>query len=141
MDIQEIKEDLFKKSMTRHNVLDLSVGLFTLLFHEFIAKPYYRTYIYANDIYDFHIADTLGNSLGTIAGIFIIVGLIGRDIIKNQLLIKITTISFILFELAQRLFGKPIDPWDVIATILTGGFCLFIYGRIHQNKIEEKGVV
>ncbi len=43
MDIQEIKEDLFKKSMTRHNVLDLSVGLFTLLFHEFIAKPYYIT--------------------------------------------------------------------------------------------------
>ena len=141
MDIQEIKEDLFKKKMTWHNLLDLSVGFCTLLFHEFIAKPYYRTYIYANDIYDFHIADTLGNSLGTIAGIFIIVGLIGRDIIKNQLLIKITTISFILFELAQRLFGKPIDPWDVIATILTGGFCLFIYGRIHQSKLEEKGVV
>ena len=79
--------------------------------------------------------------MGTIAVIFIIVGLIGRDIIKNQLLIKITTISFILFELAQRLFGKPIDPWDVIATILTGGFCLFIYGRIHQSKLEIKGEV
>jgi hypothetical protein len=45
-----------------------------------------------------------------------------------------TTISFIIYELAQPLLGKPIDPRDIIATVLTGGLCVLIYRMIHQSK-------
>ena len=48
-----------------------------------------------------------------------------------------TTISIIIYELAQPLLGKPIDPWDIIATILTGGLCALLYRIIHQSKHDR----
>lgn len=124
-----------KWSLTRQQIIDLAIGVSTLILHEFFAKPYYRHFIYSNNIDDFHIADTLGNTLGTITAIFIVVGLMGRNKTKNDFLIKVTTISIILYELAQPLLGKPIDPWDIMATVLTGIACIFLYGIIHPNKI------
>jgi hypothetical protein len=133
MTLGEIKENLSTWKLTRQRVIDLSIGLGTLLLHEFIAKPYYRKYIYAHAINDFHIADTLGNTLGTIATIFVVVGLIGGDKTRNLPLIKITTIAGVVYELMQPLLGKPIDPWDVVATILTGVLCAVLYPVIHRG--------
>lgn len=137
MTINELKGEINKWKITRHRILNLTIGICSLMLHEFVAKPYYRAFIYSNNLYDFHIADTLGNSLGTIAEVFIVVGLIGRDITRDHFLIKMTTISIIIYELAQPLLGKPIDPWDIIATILTGGLCFLLYRMIHQSKHDR----
>jgi hypothetical protein len=138
MTLDEIKKDFSTWKLTRRGLVDLSIGLATLLLHEFVAKPYYRKYIYSHAINDFHIADTLGNTLGTIAAIFIIVGLIGSDNNRNRSLIKIITIAGVVYELAQPLLGRPIDPWDIIATILTGILCVALYGGIQASTQQTK---
>jgi hypothetical protein len=130
----ELKENITNWRFSKERAIYFTIGLTTLLFLEFVAKPFYRPYIYSNDIFDFHIADTLGNSLGTIAGIFIILTFLGRDRNQYHFLIKTTTISFIVYEIIQPLLGKPIDPWDIVATILAGGLCLLIYQLLNFGQ-------
>lgn len=139
MTINELKIEINQWKITRKRVIDLVIGVCFLLLHEFIAKPYYRSFIYSHKIYDFHVADTLGNSLGTIAEVFIVVGLFRSDKTRDHFLIKITTISIVVYELLQPLLGKPIDPYDILATVLTGGLCFLSYRIIHQSKTRPTG--
>ena len=44
-----------------------------------MARSFYRPYIYANEINDWVIADTVGNSLGTVTAIFVILTMSGRS--------------------------------------------------------------
>jgi hypothetical protein len=133
----ELKENITNWRFSKERAIYFTIGLTSLLFLEFVAKPFYRPYIYSSDIFDFHIADTLGNSLGTIAGIFIILTFLGRDRNQYHFLIKTITISFIFYEIIQPLLGKPIDPWDIAATILAGGLCFIIYQLLNfDQKVE-----
>jgi hypothetical protein len=134
MTLSEIIHSITKWRFTKDRAIFLTIGLLTLLFLEFVARPIYRPFIYSHKIFDFHIADTLGNSLGTIAGIFLIITFLGRDKTQYQFLIKTITISFIFFELIQPLFGKPIDPYDIAATIISGGFCFLLYQLLNRDK-------
>ena len=136
MTIVDLKTELSNWKLGKHRIIDLSIGVSTLLLHEFVAKPHYRKFIYSRNIHDFHIADTLGNSLGTITAIFIVAGLIGSEKNSNQFLIKTTTMAMILYELCQPLLGKPIDPWDILATLITGGWCGLVYDTIHRRKTQ-----
>ena len=110
MTVDEIKQAITNWKITCHRILDLTMGVSTLMLLEFVAKPYYRPFIYSHHIDDFHLADTLGNSLGTLAGVFVVVGLLGGDKTRDHFLIKMTTISFIIYELAQPLLGKTNRP-------------------------------
>jgi hypothetical protein len=113
----------------------VAVGLTAVGLYEFVARPIYRPYIYRNQINDFHLADTIGNSLGTIATVFVLIGLIGQGKSQHLFLIKTITLSVALYELAHPLLGKPIDPWDILATFLSGGICLLLYKAIHRPPI------
>ncbi len=87
----------------------------------------YRFYIYRNNFNDFHIADTLGNTLGTMTTLFLLLGIFSNSYIPQVgFLIRIGTFSVVVFELVHPLLGKPIDIWDIIATILTGFISHFI---------------
>jgi len=131
MTIQEIREDVKHWRFTRERIINLSIGLVTILIYEFIARPIYRPYIYRNKINDFHLADTIGNSLGTVATVFVLIGLIGQGRRQHLVLIKTITISVVFYELAHPLLGKTIDPWDILATFLTGGLCFVLYKVVH----------
>ncbi len=135
MTLQELKEEIINWRFSKERVINLSIGLAALLIYEFIARPYYRPYIYSNNINDWHIADTLGNSLGTMATIFFFIGLIGRERTQHYFLITTVTISVALYEIAHPLLGKPIDFWDIIATFLTGGFCFMLYKLIVHTRL------
>jgi hypothetical protein len=134
MTIKDLKHSIITWRLTKERVINFSIGIVAILIYEFFARPIYRPYIYKNNINDLHIADTIGNSLGTIATIFILIGLIGQGRNQHLLLIKIITISIVLYELAHPLLGKPIDPWDIVATIVTGGLCFILYKIIHTAK-------
>lgn len=134
MTLSEIRKSIIYWRFSKDRAIFLTIGLSTLLFLQFIARRIYRPYIYSQDIFDFHIADTLGNSLGTIAGIFIIITFLGRDKSQYLFLIKTITISFVFYEIFQPLLGKPIDPWDILATILTGGFCFLTFQLLFRDK-------
>ena len=136
MTIRELKAELVSWKFTRARAINLAVGFSALLIYEFFARPIYRPYIYSHQINDFHIADTLGNSLGTIATIFIFLGLIGKTEAQHIFLIKTITISLILYEVVHPLLGKPMDFWDVLATLLTGWFCWVLYRFIHKANVK-----
>jgi hypothetical protein len=133
MTINDLKEGVYNWRLTKERKINLTIGATAILILEFLARPIYRPYIYRNHIDDFHLADTLGNSLGTVAAIFVLIGLIGQGRIQHLFLIKTITISVVLYELAHPLLGKSIDPWDIVATFVTGWLCWILYRFIHTE--------
>jgi hypothetical protein len=140
MTIKDLKYGIVNWKLTKERIINLIVGLTAVLIYEFVARPFYRPYIYTNNINDFHVADTIGNTLGTIATIFVLIGFIGKGRSQHIFLIKTITISVALYELAHPLLGMPIDPWDILATILTGGICLILYKVIHPQEQMDKAL-
>lgn len=113
--------------------------------YELLARPYYRPYIYKHQLFDFHIADTLGNTLGTIATIFTLTAIFSSERVKGVSLVIIITVSLILYEIAHPLLGKPIDLWDILATWITGilsyGLFNMIFGRPTRNVIHTNPIL
>lgn len=134
MTVKDLREELKHWRMTKYKVINFTIAILSLLIYEFIGRPVYRTFIYSNNLNDFHIADTLGNTFGTVTTLFFLVGIFSNDKIKGNYLIKVGTISVVVYELAQPLLGKPIDPWDIVATVLTGGISLLAYNLIFQER-------
>jgi hypothetical protein len=108
------------------------VGLGAVILTE-IGRHVYRPFIYASGMYDFHIADTMGNSFGTVATIFVLLAFFGRDQDADRRIILSATVGTALFELGSPLLGKPIDPWDVSATLIAGAASGILARRLHQT--------
>ena len=130
--MQKLKTEITNWLHSRRRIINLLIGLGALVLCE-VARATYRPYIYSRGINDFHIADTLGNSLGTVATAFVFTALFGRDLAQDYFMIRTVTISVALYELAHPLLGKPIDPWDLLATVLAGVFCEIIHRSIHKQ--------
>lgn len=139
MTIEDLKDGLTGWRFTRERIINLTIGLFAVLTYEFVARPIYRPYIYKNNINDFHIADTIGNTLGTVAAIFLTIGFLGQGRVQHFFLMKNIIMAVTLYEFAQPLLGKPIDPWDILATLITGGLSLVMYKVIHP--VGKKNIV
>lgn len=127
-----LKNEVVNWFMSKRRIINLLIGLSAVVFYE-VARAYYRPFIYLNGINDFHIADTLGNSLGTIATIFVFVSILGIDRAKDIFLIRTVTIAVIVYEMAHPLLGKSVDPLDIIATIGAGVFSELLYRIIHRS--------
>ena len=137
MTINDIRNEIIGWKFSRYKAINFTIGICALLLYEFVGRPYYRPYIYSNNIYDFHIADTIGNSLGTIATVFILISLFSRDSSHGYFLVNVITVSIILYEFAQPLLGKQIDPFDIVATVITGGICFVIYSLLFKNYVAS----
>jgi hypothetical protein len=134
MTLNDFKKEISNWKFSKQKAIYFVIGMAALLFYEFVARPYYRPYIYQNNINDFHIADTIGNSLGTIATVFGFLFLLGGEKNRDLFLIKTVTISLVVYELSQPLLGKPIDPWDIAASLLTGVFCLILHQIVYRKN-------
>src|SRR5688572_6862411 len=128
-----LKSEIANWFSSKRRVINLLMGLSAVVLYE-LARAYYRPWIYQNGINDFYIADTLGNSLGTIATIFVFVSLLGIDRAKDIFLIRTVTIAVTVYEFTHPLLGKQIDPFDIIATVIAGLFSEILY-RIIQWKL------
>ena len=137
MTIEGFKKEIQNWKFTRYKLINLSIGIAALLIYEFIGRPWYRPYIYSNNINDFHIADTLGNSLDTITTIFILIFLLSNEKVKGNYLVVLGTVSVTVFEIAHPLLGKSIDFWDILATLLTGGISFIILNSIFKDRKEK----
>jgi hypothetical protein len=138
MTLNDFKEELKNWKFTKYKLINFAIGISALLIYEFIGRPIYRPYIYNNKINDFHIADTLGNTFGTLPTIFFLIAILSNETTKGNYLIKLGTFSVVLFELAHPLLGKIIDIWDIIATILAGLVSYLIYNGIFKDKSNEQ---
>jgi hypothetical protein len=102
------------------------VGLVALALTE-IGRNYYRPFVRAHALNDFHLADTLGNSFGTMTTVFICLAVFGRGNASDRRFLFIGPVSVFIFELAQPLLGKTPDPWDLLATVVFGGLSVVVY--------------
>src|SRR4051812_31120721 len=103
----------------RRRSINLLVGLGALLLTE-LGRHVYRPFIYAREIYDFHVADTMGNSAGTLTTIFVMLAVFSPAEEFDDRIIVSATVGLVLYELGQPLMGNPVDPWDVAATLIAG---------------------
>jgi hypothetical protein len=131
--IERLNVEILDWRLSKKRFIHLIIGVIALLLAE-LGRAYYRPFIYSQAINDFHIADTLGNSFGTVAAVFIFVALLGRDKARDTFLIRTVTISVVVYEIAHPLLGKPIDPFDIIATVLAGVFCEGLYRLLHRQS-------
>lgn len=138
MTLNEFGNEIKNWKLTRYKAINLVIALSAVLIYEFIGRPLYRPYIYKHGINDFHIADTLGNSLGTVATIFFLIGILSTEAAKGKYLIVLGTCSVVIFELAHPLLGKPIDSWDILATLVTGAICYLVYNLIFKTHGSDK---
>ena len=116
--------------LPRARILNLLIGLTAAVLCE-IGRHVYRPFIYSRGIWDFHFADTLGNSFGMMATAFVLVGIFGRGGPHNGFVLRCTIIGVALFELASPLLGKVVDPWDLVATLIFGWLTLRLYDLVH----------
>ena len=134
MTLSDIKKEIIGWKFTSYKLINISIGVLALLIYEFIARPIYRPYIYANRINDFHIADTIGNSLGTLATVFIFIGLLTSELLQGKYMMRIIILGLVLYETAHPLLGKAIDIWDIIATLVTGVLSYLLFICLFRKK-------
>ena len=92
-----------------------------------LGRSFYRPYIYENKIADYFIADTIGNSFGTMTAIFMILTLSGKGTNKDWILVLIIISGLLVYELLNLTGKTAIDINDMIATVIFGTISALIY--------------
>ena len=115
----------------------LGIGIFAYMVTE-LARSFYRPYIYANGIHDFHIADTIGNSAGTVTAIFMILTLSKAGRAKANQLILMVFCGLIAYEVLSATSGHRIDVWDLAATVLFSGLSWWAHHGILVPRFGKK---
>ena len=109
--------------------ITLTIGILAFFLTE-VARSFYRPYIYANDIDDWVVADTIGNSLGTVTAVFMILTMSGRGTSWDWRLVAMVIAGLIGYEMLNLVSDHPFDINDVIATVVFGGISIIVYARI-----------
>lgn len=105
-----------------------------------MGRKIYRPYIYSNDLFDYWLADTIGNLTGTIAIIFFELAFIYPNYRTGRKLIILITFGLMVYELLQYLSPRSILDWrDLIATLIAGLITWGIY-ELLSKKIKEKEI-
>ena len=130
------KERILKIDKKRIIFFAIFISMFVLTE---IGRKVYRPYIYANHIYDFWIADTIGNFTGTIAIVFFDLAGVNPYYKKGRWFILIIICGLIVYELVQYfLSGRNTCDWrDILATIIAGVISFGLYELIYKNDIAK----
>ena len=115
-----------KNNLTSLKKITLLIGISAFLITE-LGRSFYRPYIYANKIDDYFIADTIGNSFGTVTAIFMILTLSGKGTSKDWKIVFIIIAGLIIYEFLNLTGKTAIDVNDIIATVVFGTISVLIY--------------
>lgn len=107
----------------------LAIGISAYFLTE-MGRSFYRPYVYANELDDWVVADTIGNSLGTVTAIFMILTMAGRGTRWDWRLVGVVVIGLIGYETLNLTGDHPFDFNDVAATLIFGGLSSLAYRRI-----------
>lgn len=106
-----------------------------------IGRKIYRPFIYSNDIFDYWIADTIGNFTGTIAIVFFDFAGVNPKYKQGRIFLIIITLGLIVYELLQYFLPRSILDWrDMIATLIAGLISWGIYELLFK-KLKEKEIM
>jgi len=102
------------------------------------GRSFYRPYIYSNNLNDYFLADTIGNSFGTVTAIFFILTVVGKGRTKDILIIILVITGLLLYESINIFLNSSIDTRDIISTIIFGIISILIYKALLIP--EEKNI-
>ncbi len=129
------RERLLQKSTLRILYLAAFVGCFIATE---IGRKVYRPYIYHNGIEDWGIADSIGNSLGTLTQIFLYLGLAHATQAQSYRIIGFVTLGYIAYEIVQPILPRGTFDWaDVLATVAAGCAAAILVAVIHHYVPES----
>jgi hypothetical protein len=129
------KERLLKKSTLRIIYLALFVACFIATE---LGRRVYRPYIYRNEIDDWGMADSIGNSLGTLTQIFLYLGLANATQVQSYRIIGFVTVGYIAYEVVQPILPRGTFDWaDIIATLAAGCAATMLVGVVHHYFPES----
>lgn len=122
--------------ITRTRVSYFVVFLVMFLITE-IGRKIYRPFIYRHDLFDFWIADTIGNFTGTITIVFFNLAVSNPAPKRGRLSVILITMGVVAYELAQAFSPRSVlDVKDIVATLVAGLISLWIYGRLSRGERE-----
>jgi hypothetical protein len=125
-----VRHHLLKRGeYTQLKQCTLGVGI-TAYFLTEMARSFYRPYVYANGIDDWVIADTIGNSLGTVTAVFMILTLAGRGDSRDWRLVGLVLTGLIAYELLNPFSSRALDLNDIYATLIFGAFSIVTYASV-----------
>jgi len=116
--------------------ITLIIGLIAFFLTE-MARSFYRPYIYQNELFDYYIADTIGNSLGTVTAIFMILTLAGKGSKKDYHFIGILVLGLLAYEGMNLLGTTPFDWRDAVATIIFGILSWIVYAYLLRKTYSN----
>jgi VanZ family protein len=104
-----------------------------------IGRNIYRPYIYANNIDDYGIADSIGNTGGIIVQIFFMLAILNSPRKKVFRVIGFIVIGYILYEILQPYLPRGVFDWkDIYGTLIGGVISLFVWlfvKKFVKNKV------
>lgn len=113
-------------NLTSLNKRTLLIAILSYAITE-LGRSFYRPYIYENKIVDYFIADTIGNSFGTMTAIFMILTLSGKGTNKDWMIVVIIIAGLLVYELFNLTGKTAIDINDMIATVVFGTISAITY--------------
>ncbi len=117
----------------------LTVGIIAYFITE-MGRSFYRPYIYANSIDDWIVADTLGNSFGTITAVFMILTMAGKGTHRDWRLVGIVLAGLLAYEMLNLGGTHPFDINDSLATLIFGAISAATYWLILAKYGREDSV-
>ncbi len=129
---------MIRPVLNRFRIINGLIGATALVATE-LGREYYRPFIYSRGIRDYGIADTIGNSLGTITAVFVVLCVSGKNSSTDYRLIAILTLGLCVYELLQGPMGGRIDPNDIFATLISGAICAFLYRLLYGHPLRLSG--
>jgi len=116
--------------------ITLSIGMSAYFVTE-MGRSFYRPYIYANGIDDWVIADTLGNSFGTVTAIFMLLTMSGRGTAWDWRIVVMVLLGLVGYETLNLAQNHPFDVNDLFATLVFGALSAIAYARILARHGES----
>jgi len=98
-----------------------------------IGRYIYRPYIYANQINDFGIADSFGNSGGILVQIFFGLAVFNSSKLKSIRLMCFFITGYVLYEFVQAITPRKVFDWnDIYGTLIGGTIAMIVFLIIHK---------
>ena len=124
------------RTIDQRRLVYLFISIFAFVITE-VGRDIYRPFIYANDINDMGIADSIGNLGGIFVQIFLALAILNSPLKKGIRLILFFTIGYIVYEFIQPILPRGVFDWnDILGTVIGGFLGMVLFLLI--NKIITK---
>jgi len=126
------------KTIDRLRVIYFGIAVLFFFLTE-IGRKIYRPFIYSNNIDDYGIADSIGNSGGIIVQIFFGLAILNSPRKKVFHVIGFIVIGYILYEILQPYLPRGVFDWkDIYGTLVGASISLIVLlfiKKIVKNKV------